>query len=325
MKNRYAITRDYISYGWSRPGTSLERVRFIVSHDTGNPGSTARQNRAYFNRHVVKASAHTFVDDGEILEIIPLTEKAYHVRYEVTADNRKFGANANDAAIGVELCYGSGIDFEAAYERYVWYHAYLCRRFSLNPLKDIVGHDQLDPSRRTDPQHVFLSHNLTMNQFLSDVRKVYEGQMKGKRKEDRILSLGDRGSLVESLQKKLLKAGERLPRYGADGVFGKETQTAVRTFQKRQGLVTDGIAGPKTFEALTNFLATHERVVRPYPGHVIRRGSTGSDVRAVQRAVGVKIDGIFGPKTEEAVKKVQRRYKLVDDGIVGPRTWKVLF
>jgi len=48
--------------------------------------------------------------------------------------------------------------------------------------------------------------------------------------------------------------------------------------------------------------------------------STRSDVRALQRKVGVSADGVFGPATERAVKRWQRRHGLVADGIVGPQT-----
>jgi peptidoglycan hydrolase-like protein with peptidoglycan-binding domain len=46
----------------------------------------------------------------------------------------------------------------------------------------------------------------------------------------------------------------------------------------------------------------------------------GVDVAAVQRALGVVPDGVFGPQTTRAVKRFQRKHGLVPDGIVGPRT-----
>jgi hypothetical protein len=48
--------------------------------------------------------------------------------------------------------------------------------------------------------------------------------------------------------------------------------------------------------------------------------STRSDIRALQRKVGVAADGIFGPATERALKRWQRRHGLVADGIAGPQT-----
>ena len=64
------------------------------------------------------------------------------------------------------------------------------------------------------------------------------------------LRLGSKGEAVREMQQKLLQAGEALPRYGADGDFGSETLAAVRSFQRRHGLVVDGICGPKTWAKL---------------------------------------------------------------------------
>jgi N-acetylmuramoyl-L-alanine amidase len=147
---KYEIIRDYIDFGNARSGEKLKDVKFIVSHDTGNPGSSAYANRNYFDNFQPKASAHTFIDDKNILEIIPLDEKAFHVRYEVPTDDRLFEEDANDAAIGVELAYGGNIDFWEAYKRYVWYHAYLVDKYNLDPFEDIVAHSKLDPTRRTE-------------------------------------------------------------------------------------------------------------------------------------------------------------------------------
>jgi N-acetylmuramoyl-L-alanine amidase CwlA len=165
----YTINRNYISKGNSRSGAKISKVRFIVAHDTGNPGSSASGNRSYFQNSQPSASAHTFIDHKEILEIVPLDEKAWHVLYQKPIDNQMYGDDSNDAAIGVELCYGGNIDNKEAYKRYVWYMKYLCDKFGLDPKKHIVGHYTLDPGRKTDPMNAFKLLGITWNDFISDV------------------------------------------------------------------------------------------------------------------------------------------------------------
>lgn len=60
----------------------------------------------------------------------------------------------------------------------------------------------------------------------------------------------------------------------------------------------------------------------PPPPPVLKKGSKGGEVIALQVLLKVKADGKFGPATDAAVRSFQRRMKLVDDGIVGPATWK---
>ena len=64
------------------------------------------------------------------------------------------------------------------------------------------------------------------------------------------LRKGMKGSDVREMQEKLLKCGEALPKYGADGDFGKETLNAVKSFQKKHGLTVDGICGRQTWGML---------------------------------------------------------------------------
>lgn len=64
--------------------------------------------------------------------------------------------------------------------------------------------------------------------------------------------------------------------------------------------------------------------VRPLVNGPLRIGARGADVRDVQRAVGVRVDGIFGRQTERAVKAAQRKAGRKADGVVGPLTAKAL-
>ncbi|MEM9927529.1 MAG: peptidoglycan-binding protein [Cyanobacteria bacterium P01_D01_bin.50] len=70
--------------------------------------------------------------------------------------------------------------------------------------------------------------------------------------------------------------------------------------------------------------------LRPKYGIVLRRGSTGEDVRKVQRQLAEKgytlvADGDFGPKTEAIVKQFQKDKRLLSDGIFGSQTYGALF
>ncbi len=119
----------------------------------------------------------------------------------------------------------------------------------------------------------------------------------------------------------------------ADGVFGPGTQRALRRWQRAHGLVADGIAGPVTRAALglgSGPVLKRGRLRKSGSGsrsrHRTRRakhrggGSRRSDVRAMQRRIGVAADGVFGPATETALKRWQRAHGLTADGIAGPNT-----
>lgn len=65
----------------------------------------------------------------------------------------------------------------------------------------------------------------------------------------------------------------------------------------------------------------------PYPG-LLKLGSKGTDVKRVQRAVGMPeslVDGVYGPRTKSYVEAYQTRKKLAVDGLVGPKTWNMMF
>ncbi len=136
----------------------------------------------------------------------------------------------------------------------------------------------------------------------------------------RTLKLGLSGEDVRKLQDALTQLGYNP---GAiDGIFGSQTQAAVRTFQRDKGLVQDGIVGPATAAALNRAL-----VLPAY----LKLGSRGPEVNVLQgflQQFGYDpgpIDGIFGPKTRESVISFQRDYGLLPNGIAGPQTWDVIY
>ncbi len=92
-------TEDFLTPNeYSRPGDSLEEVSSIFVHYTANPGTSAAQNRSYFEQlkdnHERSASAHFIIGyEGEIIQCIPLDEIAYAVQ------------TRNYDSLSIECCY----------------------------------------------------------------------------------------------------------------------------------------------------------------------------------------------------------------------------
>jgi N-acetylmuramoyl-L-alanine amidase len=185
IRLKYPIIQQYIpAFSLRRSCQPIDKVVFVVAHDTGNEGSTALQNVSYYVRTCngdsgdpkwQNASAHIFVDDKNIIECVPaLTgspEKAWHVQRSVNNDNLLYGCDANDAAIGVEYCFGQRINSDEAYKRYVWVIARLCFEFSLDAKKAICGHFILDPARRHDPVNGLSYSRRSYDQLLIDINQ----------------------------------------------------------------------------------------------------------------------------------------------------------
>lgn len=76
------------------------------------------------------------------------------------------------------------------------------------------------------------------------------------------LSSGMSGNKVKELQEKLISLGYSCGEHGADGDYGGGTAGAVRNFQRKNGLLEDGIAGPKTLEAIDKAIKSTSKKVK---------------------------------------------------------------
>ena len=100
-----------------------------------------------------------------------------------------------------------------------------------------------------------------------------------------------------------------IPQIAVDGVIGAAT---VRRWQSVMGTTVDGV--------VSNQLAVNYRPALVAVNHNKPYGQSQL-VRAVQRAVGVTVDGLLGPQT---IRAIQRRLGVVADGVLGRETAKAL-
>lgn len=347
FENKFDITYDFLQKGTKRrSGKSIKRVDFIVAHDTGNKNSTARNNFDYYRRNDASASAHTFIDDNEILEIIPATqsnpEKAWHVRYNVPADDLAYDNDANDGAIGIELCYGDNINFDKAYNKYVWYIVYIMKLYNLSPYTDLIGHFMLDPSRRSDPVNALRFGNKTWKEFQLDVINLFEKhknevikpvddkEVKPKLKDKSKPNLrpGMKSEYVLLLENTLLNLGYFENKEYLDDFYGQHTKQMVIDFQQDEDIMVDGLTGPQTWKHLQKAV---ERTNDESSVSFLKQGMSGKEVAELENkledlgySLGSYKDDFYGLATVNAVKRFQKDHGLAVDGVYGPNTQKAL-
>ena len=136
-----------------------------------------------------------------------------------------------------------------------------------------------------------------------------------------------------------------------DGVFGSRMAATVRAFQKQFNLTADGVVGRQTWYKISYIYVSVKDLAEltsegetstgtlsngTWNGTVLSTGASGSAVEQVQfwlntlaqydsAIPSVKVDGVFGTATANAVRAFQRKYGLTVDGIVGQTTWKELY
>jgi N-acetylmuramoyl-L-alanine amidase len=132
------------------------------------------------------------------------------------------------------------------------------------------------------------------------------------------LSVGATGEGVRDLQQRLAAAGHDTG--DEPGTYGDLTEVAVRHFQARRGLVQDGICGRDTWAALIEAgFDLGDRLL--YLRRPMLRGDDVADLQLKLASLGFdpgRVDGIFGPQTENALADFQRNAGLTTDGVCGP-------
>jgi len=147
------IINDFLSPNpFSRPKLMLDKVKGIVIHYVANPGTSAKQNRDFFeNRKFGETgygSAHFIIDlDGSIIQCISEKEIAYHVGAVTYIDGiqKKLSPYPNDCTIGIECTHIdlTGIMTDETYYTLIGFCTLLCRNYHLDPDKSLYLHYEI--------------------------------------------------------------------------------------------------------------------------------------------------------------------------------------
>lgn len=161
------ITEEFLTVNrYSRPGLALtESPQYIVIHYTANPGSTAEQNRNYFEN--LKDTEETFASaqfviglEGEIIQCVPCNEMAY------------CSNNLNEICISIEMCHpdATGNFNDATYNNCVYLVAHLMNYYNLD-MNHLIRH--YDVTGKNCPKY-FVEHEDRWEVFKGFVEEYRE-------------------------------------------------------------------------------------------------------------------------------------------------------
>ncbi len=167
------------------------------------------------------------------------------------------------------------------------------------------------------------------------------------------LRLGDVSNEVKIIQTQLNRISQNYPAIPKirleNGLFGSDTEEAVRSFQEIFSLPVTGTVDKATWYAIKRYYngvkqlaelvsegVTIEEATLPYPTEGLRLGMQGSEIRTLQYYLDIisyfnpaleiiPINGVFDQRTEQAVKAFQRFYGLPETGFVDEETWNLIF
>ena len=165
----------------------------------------------------------------------------------------------------------------------------------------------------------------------------------------RVGSSGPNVVIVQTELNRISQSYPAIPKISAvDGIYGQQTEAAVRRFQEIFNLTPDGIVGKATWYALVRLYTAVTRLgelrsqgqqfyaINWSPPGGLQTGDTGEKVRLLQYMLSVlstyipsippvTIDGIYGSATRAAVLAAQRRFRLPETGTVGTQTWNEIY
>lgn len=271
------------NYGGVR---ALNTIKYLVYHYTGNDGDTDEGNGKHFHNHIVKASAHYFVDDDSVTQSVPDNYIAYSVGGKCQSSHHplyKVCTNSNSISIEMCDCFKNGkVEItDKTLDNAIELGRALMKKYNIS-LDRVIRH--YDVNGKACPN---------CNNFLNDnAWNAFKNRLNGVP-----VAVPKADTNTSAPQKS-----------GYDEWVARLQSELNEQFDK--GLKVDGLKGPKTLSACVT----------------VKRGAKGNITKLIQErlnSVGFNLstDGKFGGGTERAVKVFQKNRGLKQDGIVGTNTW----
>nr|WP_087991958.1 N-acetylmuramoyl-L-alanine amidase [Bacillus subtilis] len=289
---------------------------YITIHNTANDAS-AKNEISYMKNNTNSTSYHFAVDDIQVIQGLPLDRNAWH-----TGDGKD--GPGNRKSIGVEICYSKsgGAKYYAAEKLAIKFVAQLLKERGW-------GIDRV--RKHQDWSGKYCPHRILDEGRWDEVKAAIAAELSKIGGESSTSSGGSSGPGTTYTVKK----GDTLSGIAkAEGVSVANLQkwnnikdpNKITVGQKLKLKGSSSSSSTKTSSKKTSY---------PLPSGVIKVTSPmtkGTKVRQVQNALaalyfypdkGAKnngIDGVYGPKTANAVKRFQSVNGLTADGIYGPKT-----
>lgn len=333
----YNLIQNFTTVNYSKGNSGR---KYIVLHYTGNRDDKSQSNGNYFKSVYRGASAHYFVDEHDVVQVVRDEDTSWAVGVNY-GKNNLFNTVKNRNSISIEMCSNGGKIADETYKNTVELTRYLMKKYRI-PANNVVRH--WDVCSKACPGWNGWGANgcnaSIWNQFKKDIANgtvstpnVVSSSSSTANKStssSTLLKVGSRGAAVQDVQKKLVALGYNVGSTGADGIFGNATKNAVIMFQKSVGISQDGIVGSVTLAKLNEAYNNRNK------GQSITSTTSyvGKDyVRKAQvhmnnfAGAGLATDGLWGANSRKGlVKCLQRalnkdyKLRLGEDGIRGNAT-----
>ncbi|MCY8064325.1 N-acetylmuramoyl-L-alanine amidase [Bacillus spizizenii] len=289
-------------------------AEYITIHNTANDASAANEI-SYMIGNTSSTSFHFAVDDKEVIQGLPLNRNAWH-----TGDGTN--GTGNRKSIGVEICYSKsgGAKYYAAEKLAIKFVAQLLKERGW-------GIDRV--CKHQDWNGKYCPHRILSEGRWNEVKAAIEAELKGL--GGKATSKPSSSVSKSSGSTYTVKKGDTL------SAIAKEHGVSVANLQSWNNIKDPNkiTVGQKLKLEGSSTKSSSKKTSYALPSGIYKVTSPmrkGDDVRQIQKALatlyfypdkGAKnngIDGVYGPKTANAVKRFQSVSGLTADGIYGPKT-----